>query len=442
MSKCKYQNVNLKKILAFCILTFDFLFLAVGCKRRAISWEEASAPQTDTEQQSQVRVLLIDNTTTCTLKVASPHSITEGNDQKSEFRISNSEFSGQQLLTLPFLDQINVPTNIQLVDGKITIAGRPFTSNQVTVSPDEPQIFNLNGSDYRGKLQIIVNSDSNSFDVINIVPLEAYLAGVVGAEMPAYWEPEALKAQSIAARTYCLYIKKRFGANHNWDVKKTQANQVYLGVSAESPPVWEAVNQTQGQVLVCEKADGGEDIFPTYYSSSCGGHTENSNNVFGDSFQPLAGVICPYCKDVAKPLFFFWPMVQFDSNNITAKLSQRYPSLTQLGEISDITVTKQSDYEDFSRLTEVKLIGPGGKSNVLKAEDLRLAIDPTGNKIKSAICQIVKLGDKWAFLSGRGYGHGVGMCQCGAQAMARGGKTAEEILAYYYPGSKISTIRD
>jgi stage II sporulation protein D len=135
-------------------------------------------------------------------------------------------------------------------------------------------------------------------------------------------------------------------------------------------------------------------------------------------------------------------MVQFDCNNITAKLSQRYPSLTQLGEISDITVTKQSDYEDFSRLTEVKLIGPGGKSNVLKAEDLRLTIDPTGNKIKSAICQIVKLGDKWAFLSGRGYGHGVGMCQCGAQAMARGGKTAEEILAYYYPGSKISTIRD
>ncbi|MGD8499899.1 MAG: hypothetical protein PVJ86_04585, partial [Phycisphaerales bacterium] len=61
-------------------------------------------------------------------------------------------------------------------------------------------------------------------------------------------------------------------------------------------------------------------------------------------------------------------------------------------------------------------------------------------KLRSTICQIVKLQDKWAFFSGRGWGHGVGMCQCGAQGMARDGKKAEQILSHYYPGSKIIGI--
>ncbi len=68
------------------------------------------------------------------------------------------------------------------------------------------------------------------------------------------------------------------------------------------------------------------------------------------------------------------------------------------------------------------------------------SIDPTGRKLKSTICSIINMGDKWAFLSGRGYGHGVGMCQCGAQGMARQGKTAEQILFHYYPGSKIVRV--
>ncbi|MFZ0035408.1 MAG: SpoIID/LytB domain-containing protein, partial [Sedimentisphaerales bacterium] len=280
---------------------------------------------------------------------------------------------------------------------------------------------------------------SNTFDAINFVPLEPYLAGVISAEMPNYWEPEALKAQTIAARTYCLYIKKRFGDRRNWDVTKTQANQRYLGVAAESTQVWDAVNQTRGQVLVCKQTDGTKELFPAYYGSSCGGHTENSKNVFGDFFEPLVGVPCLYCENVAKPDFFFWPLVQFNKTDVTNSLLKRYPKLTELGEITDINSAEQSNYGEFSRLTLIKLIGSTGKSDFLRAEDFRLAVDPSGQGIKSAICQIVDMGDKWAFVSGRGFGHGVGMCQCGAEGMARGGKTARQILSYYYPGSK--TIR-
>lgn len=258
--------------------------------------------------------------------------------------------------------------------------------------------------------------------------------------MPDYWEPAALKAQAIAARTYCLYIKKRFGFNRNWDVNKTVAHQVYLGIKAESAQVWRAVNQTQGQILLCKSTDYSEEIFPAYYSSACGGHTENSQNVFGDSFEPLRGTPCPYCIDIAKPNVFFWPMAQFDKTRVTQKLMQKFPKLKQLGEITNIQPAKQSNYERFSRLTMLKLSGLSGATDSIRAEDLRLTIDPAGQQLKSMICNIVSMGDKWAFMCGRGHGHGVGMCQCGAQGMARQGSSTLEILSYYYPGSRLARV--
>ena len=401
------------------------LIILGGCKARQLI---TPTPQMDIEPRFWVRVLLLDNVTACTLKSASPLSVT------------NEDPNPQTPTIRALLDQIDARIDIQLTNGIITISGRPFTNDGATILPDAPYIFNLNGNDYRGKLKLIVNSDGNSFDAINLVPIEAYLAGVVGAEMPSYWETEALKAQTIAARTYCLYIKKRFGGNRSWDVRKTAAHQVYRGVSAESAQIWSAVNQTKGRVLVCKQSDGPESTFPTYYSSTCGGHTENSKNVFGDSFEPLIGVVCPYCKGVAKPRFFFWPMIQFDKAHVATKLLQRYPKLKPLGEITNIRPAGQSRYGEFSRLTKVKLFGSTGKSDFLRAEDLRLTIDPTGRKLKSTICKIIKMGDKWAFLSGRGWGHGVGMCQYGAEGMARGGKNTEQILQHYYPGSKILII--
>ncbi|MFB0524220.1 MAG: SpoIID/LytB domain-containing protein [Phycisphaerae bacterium] len=397
-----------------------------GCKPRPLV---RPTPQMDIEPRFWIRVLLLDNVTDCTLETASPFSVT-GAEPDPQISTTQDRFTPAAAGA----------TKVEISDGRITIAGRPFTSDELIAQPDDPHIFSLNGDGYRGKLEFRINPDGRSFDVINLVPLEPYLAGVVGAEMPDYWEPEALKAQAIAARTYCLYIKNRFGNNRHWDVTKTQANQVYLGVKAESAQVWSSVNDTYGQVLVCKHPDGTEDIFPTYYSSICAGHTENSEHVFGDSFEPLVGVACPYCKDVAKLGLFFWPMAQFDKTTVQTKLFQKYPTLRRLREITNIMEAEKSDYGRFSRLTKVKLVDSAGKSDFLRAEDLRLTIDPTGRKIKSTICRIVEWNNKWAFLAGRGWGHGVGMCQCGAQGLAREGKTAREILYYYYPSSKIVRV--
>ena len=398
-----------------------------GCKVKPLA---RPTPQMDIEPQFWIRVLLLDDVTDCELKISSPYSI-----ETTEIPKSEGEHFGP----------IQTAIKVGVSGGIITVGNQDFESNEVAVSPNEPYIFNLNGDDYRGQLQFVTNSDGNSFDAINLVPLEPYLAGVVGAEMPKYWEPEALKAQSISSRTYCLYIKKRFGDNRNWDVRKSQANQVYLGVKAESNQVWDAVNKTYGQVLVCKDSFGNEEIFPAYYSSVCGGNTENSKGVFGDSFDTLTSVTCPYCKKVAKPGFYFWPTAQFDKTYVTERLHQRYPKLKQLGTITNIEAEKQSDFQGaygkYSRLTLVKLSGSNGKSDFLRGEDFRLSVDPSGRKLRSAIFKIVNwTDDKWTFSSGRGFGHGVGMCQCGAQGMARAGKTAEEIVGFYYRGSKIVNI--
>jgi len=376
------------------------------------------------EPEFWVRVLLLDGAKQCTINSDFPFEVVDTQTQTRKARF----------------DREGSPAKVEVSAGKITVAGRTLETSQALISPDEPHIFSLNGQQYRGKLKVIVNADSNSFDAINLVPLEPYLAGVVGAEIPDYWQPEALKAQAIAARTYCLYIKRRFGQKRHWDVSATQVNQVYIGVKAESAQVWDAVNSTHGQVLVCRQSAGSEDILPAYYSSVCGGHTENSEHVFGDSFESLRGVDCPYCKDVAKLDLFFWPMVQFDQSDVTARLMQRFPELKPLGEIVNIKPAKQSDYGTYARLTSVQLTGSTGKSHFLRAEDLRLTVDPTGRKLKSTICLIVKWDGKWAFLAGRGWGHGVGMCQHGAEGMARQGQNARAILQHYYPGSKISRV--
>jgi stage II sporulation protein D len=427
--------------LGCCCVAFAGLVLLVvlfhGCEQRPAV---RTTPQMDADPQFWVRVLLATNVTQCTLTASSP------------IDVLRSSLNPAFRATAYTLGSPGEPVQITVSSGRLLLGATSVSESQVILCPQHPHIFSFNGDPYRGKLQIILNSQGQGFDAINLVPIEPYLAGVVGEEMPDYWEPEALKAQTIAARTYCLYIKNRFGVDRDWDVGRTQANQVYGGVRAESSQAWNAVNSTAGKVLVSNDfgprrrgrratlASGIQGLFPAYYSSICGGYTADSNDVFGESFGPLKSVACPYCKDVARLGLFFWPMAQFDRQTVTKQLAQRYPKLDALGEIKDIVVIGQRDCGEFSRLTRIKLVGTTGKTDTLRAEDLRLAIDPTGRKIKSTICHIVPWGDGWAFLAGRGWGHGVGMCQCGAEGLARLGRSADEILRYYYSGCEIANL--
>jgi stage II sporulation protein D len=114
--------------------------------------------------------------------------------------------------------------------------------------------------------------------------------------------------------------------------------------------------------------------------------------------------------------------------------------LKKLKNVEEIVPVSVSKYDGIERITRIKLIDSNGVSDTLRGEDFRLAVDPTGHKLKSAAFEIQNAGGRWAFVNGKGYGHGVGMCQCGAEGLARKGKTTEQILSFYYPGAKIKNL--
>ncbi len=414
----KRYSKKLRSRTAITAVLALFIYLTIGgCEKRTIiDLTEGIEPAA----QPQIRVLLLNDITQCSL---TPEETFVVYDIDSGAKASFSKQNG--------------PTSVSIVNRHIFIGNHKFGS-KLEIRPNTPFVTRVNNSAYRGRFVLTVSSDGKSFDLVNVVPIEAYLAGVVGAEMPAYWEIEALKTQAVAARTYCMFIKQRFGRKRHWDVKSTQASQVYKGLAAESFNVNNALAQTKGMVLTTRHADGKYKIFPTYYSSTCGGHTENSANVFGDSYPSLKGTKCPYCKDVAQPQLLFWTPIEFPVQQVNSALLANYPNLARLGGIKEIKPSKISDYGNGGRINSVRIIGQNGKTNTIRGEDLRLSVDPTGKKIKSTFCTMVKTGDKYKFFAGRGFGHGVGMCQCGAQGMARKGKNFRQILEYYYPYSKIA----
>ena len=287
---------------------------------------------------------------------------------------------------------------------------------------------NENLTSYRGNLRFLSVSPGR-FAVINIIDIDDYLQGVVGSEMPAYWYKAALRAQSIAARTYALYQMSNKTDKNAWDIGSDQSSQVYLGRTNESPRTIEAVRGTAGLVLAYG-LKGREKIFPTFYSAVCGGHTQDAEPTFGLSLAPLKGRLCNYCKSVAKPKRYRWPSVTIAKHKASELLIERFPNLAQLERVVDIKIIAKSDY---GRNERVELLGSNGKRNQIRGEELRLALSTKEKPLLSSWFKLVDAGNAWRFEDGHGWGHGVGMCQCGCQQLAKIGKDCVDILQYYYP---------
>ncbi|MBN1816843.1 MAG: SpoIID/LytB domain-containing protein [Sedimentisphaerales bacterium] len=401
-------------ILAW-VTVMGILCLWIGCRRRQIL---EPTPGMDTAQEYQIRVLLFDNIRTCLLAVPGPVTI------RSLTADAEARFP-----------EVPEPMQINRLSGKITVGEHVFTG-AVEIVPESPFVFSIDGQRFRGHCLIVPENDGDLFDVINRAPMEAYLAGVVGAEMPSYWEAAALAAQAVASRTYALYHKQRYGSQRAFDVRRTESNQVYRGVAAETPSVWRAVEDTRGLVLTCVQDDKPDHVFPAYFASTCGGHTESSGKVFGTDYPALQGVACPYCRETSRRTFYSWNPVRLEVKDVSQRLLAHYPSLSRLESVEQIEPLDISRYEDFQRITKVNLIGRNGKKQWLEAENLRLAIDPSGRVLKSTAFEIERSGDMFVFSNGRGFGHGVGLCQYGALGLARAGNNFEQILAFYYPDAK------
>ena len=313
---------------------------------------------------------------------------------------------------------------------------------------------------YRGRLQLI--PQGNQLQVVNHVPLETYLPSVVGSEMPASWPLEALQAQAVAARTYALKARKPAAA---FDVQATTASQVYKGVEAETPSTRAAVQATRGLVLTYNNA-----LIDAVFHSSSGGSTESSGDLWPRQLPYLVSV--PDFDQDSPVRDWRLPLNQ-------AKLRQAFPELGGALGIEVIATTPTG------RVRQARVVGPSGQLALtgaqlrsrlgLKSTWVRFELVPTATaqaepvpqasvatRLQNAFQHDSATGAPPTLLPppplpaftlptpatkapevvqlvavGRGFGHGVGMSQWGALAMAQRGDSFESILRHYYRGTSL-----
>ncbi|MEM7494963.1 MAG: SpoIID/LytB domain-containing protein [Myxococcota bacterium] len=249
------------------------------------------------------------------------------------------------------------------------------------------------------------------------VPLERYVAGVVHSEMPGGWPLEALKAQAVAVRTYALWQRQR-RAGQRYHVRSDVLDQVYRGRVDADAPATKAAMATRGQVL----AWNGE-LAHTYFHAACGDHTASGQEVWGQEQPYLRGVRCGFCRDAGKQ--FRWS-VHVDYSELNRSLKQ-----TGVGQVKGLRMGSRLP---SGRLRTVRIMCRGSQD--IPATKLRALVGY--NRLPSTWISRIQPTSRGVTFTGQGHGHGVGMCQWGARGMARQGATAEQILARYYPGTRLT----
>jgi stage II sporulation protein D len=277
-----------------------------------------------------------------------------------------------------------------------------------------PDAFLFNGRPYRGAF---VRLDDGT--IVDVVDIERYLYSVVPREMPPRWPPAALQAQAICARTYVL---QRSNPRRAYDLVPSEIDQVYTGIGGESPTGRDAVDASAAQVL---RFGGGYATIA--YSSCCGGHTEASADAWGGTPTPyLGGVVCTFCTDS--------PSYRWSANVGLQDVAARF--WQQLGAAGSLRDLRIGGVDASGRARTFELVADRG-SVVVKASTFRLAV---GSRIlRSLLITALHVDEASASvtLEGAGLGHGVGMCQWGARGMAIAGRSAREILAWYFPGTHV-----
>ena len=267
--------------------------------------------------------------------------------------------------------------------------------------------------------------EKGRLQAINRLGIESYLPSVVGAEMPPQWPLEALRVQSVAARSYAL---RQLRPEAPYDLKATVSSQVYRGLETETDSTRQAVNSTRSLVLTYANR-----VIDAVFHSSSGGYTENSGEVWPRQL--------PYLKSVA----------DYDQGSPVFRWTKPLDELSLLNsfrEIGGVNSIQPLQTTSTGRLTKVLVRGPDGELR-LGAGELRARLGLRSTFVKfeqapPAPAPLEALGD-WLGLPpaprllaiGRGYGHGVGMSQWGAYGMAQQGQEFSHILRHYYSGTRL-----
>lgn len=306
---------------------------------------------------------------------------------------------------------------VSLTSGGVEVEGRRLRA--VRLTPAGNHGLKVNGREYPGTLDVLANGDGLA--VVNELPLEEYLAGVLKAEVSDQWPVEMLKAQAIVARTYAAY-HRQLNAGKPFHLLASTAHQQYIGKVPSASPVWLAVKETEGEVLHWEGQ-----LFPAFFHSESGGHTEDPRMVFSAANMPAL-------KPVRDEFAALSPHAYWS-------LDLRLADLAELLKKSGIAVGSVVRLEVLERGPSLRVIrlavhGTRG-SAALRGIDFRKLV---GNDSLKSTLFAVAVDRKYARFAGRGYGHGVGFSQWGAKAMAERGFRYRQILEFYYPGSTLSSL--
>ena len=328
---------------------------------------------------------------------------------------------------------------------------------------------------YRGYFEIIRHTNGNQFNIVNKIPVELYLRGVVPNEMPVTFGLEALKAQSVAARNYVL--TPRVKSSPNYDVVDSVASQVYYGANTEKPLSDKAVAETEGIVALYDW-----DMILALYSSTAGGYTESYSNAFSDPQNgrfPSSGK--PYLKakpdmiyqqslnseetaesfyktsgdayDMRSP-YYRWTR-EWTPEGLKAQLQNTLATQSATGFIKpafdkndvldDIVDLKVKRRGDSGKIIELELITKSQTFKISKELVIRRTFTNEGKALPSANVVFEKIKDDNDNIVsikayGGGYGHGVGMSQFGAGFMGAELKIPyDKILQHYYTGIILGT---
>ncbi len=358
---------------------------------------------------------------------------------------------------LQAVEIVPFPSNFNALG--IKLDQKIFLRSDYSYSEKPTKVFTLKLNDslflykersYSGVLEIYKQKDAK-FSIVNSLDIEEYLRGVVPSEMPSSWSYEALCAQAVAARTFALsrlLSSRKSGAFY--DVCDTTHCQVYLGART-TPATDKAIKDTNSLILTYN----GYPIEAVFHSSS-GGQTENNENVWQGSPRPyLRGVLSP--GEEISP-HFTW----YKAYKITDFLNILNSYLKKNG-IKEIKSLNSIEIKECGCSPRVKKVSIKSEDSeiILSGYDVQSIFSlkstwfnfliytikdemPAPPIIKYFKEQNVKnentLPPNYIYIYGRGWGHGIGLSQYGAYAMAKKGSTYKEILSYYYQGAKIESL--
>lgn len=311
----------------------------------------------------------------------------------------------------------------------------------VTVAPAQSNTpIEVNSKSYRGSATLL--RDGAGITVINRVGLESYLQGVISAEMgrrsPA--EREALQAQAIVSRTFALHHLGRRKAK-GFDFSAGVNDQVYSGFGAETPEGRAAVNATRGRVLTYEGVP-----IEAFFYSTCGGRTADAAEVFGGAAKPYLRSVSDeadnggaYCSISPR---YRWHE-EWTGEELRNMLQRNLPAVAgvrraDIQEITGVRVTRRSS----SGRVEQLAIGLGRSEIKVQGQAIRQVMRlSSGEPLRSTTFNVVAtMGAQRVThlaVDGMGAGHGVGFCQWGAVGRARAGQGYQQILAAYFPGTRL-----